>query len=305
MTTSGDIVGRFTNSPFHPPKEVLFLLENCSLAFLATANRECKPEQSIMFFTWDPQDKVIIFVTPRELKYRNIVENSNVCVLLHSFEGAASTRAAFESVLPVTINIYATAQTATGETEERYRKLHMERHPKYSGAFQGEDKAVVYCKVNNVRLVTVKGEIAYWSKEEVDIIDPTNIDSNSNIMGQEDQYQPQPYGTSHPYAPVSHTQPLLNPAPVYGTTYIVQQNVQSVYHDPYDTVYVAYRPRFYRTMSPAAAKIFIIFFVFFCLCSLALAIGLPLFFFVFASSSSSDSSSSSSNTTHCSSYTSE
>ncbi|KAL0489685.1 pyridoxamine 5'-phosphate oxidase [Acrasis kona] len=145
------------------PHHVLFLLENCSLSFLATADKECKPEQSLMFFTWCPQDQVVIFVTPKEVKYRNMTENSNICVLLHSFEGLASTVAAFDGV----------AQTANGEEDRRYRELHSVKHPKYASAFQGEDKAVVYFEINKARLVTVKGEICYW-------VNPLNAEALNN-----------------------------------------------------------------------------------------------------------------------------
>ena len=75
-----------------------------------------------MFFSFDEKSQQIVFSTPKDLKYRNMVANPRVSVLLHNFEGNAATQSLFSGVRPLAVTLYGVAKIAGGEEEKQGRK---------------------------------------------------------------------------------------------------------------------------------------------------------------------------------------
>merc|ERR1711907_69832 len=135
-----------------------FLLQNCPLSFLATSLGG-HSELSLMFFTFFKNESLVLFSTARggDRKFQYIMKNPNVAVLLHNFEGIAAETALLGSVPPVSATLYGTAAVASGEKAELYRKIQEEAHPRYAGAFQGKDKAILAISTTELLVVDVNG----------------------------------------------------------------------------------------------------------------------------------------------------
>ncbi len=144
------------------PEEFLFLAEHCQLCFLTTS-RDNSPDIHIMFFTYHKKDNVVILTTKKDKKYEDIVGNPNVSVLLHSFEGRASTQCSFQDQRPASATVYAKAYFADSEKDLEYRKTQIEEHPNWGDAFRGVEKAVIVIPVEKLLIVDVKGKVTRWN----------------------------------------------------------------------------------------------------------------------------------------------
>ena len=145
------------------PEEFLFLTEHCQLCFLTTSEDNI-PDIHIMFFTYDKKDNVVILTTKKDKKYNDIVKNPNVSVLIHSFEGRASTQCSFQELRPASATIYAKAYFPNEEKHLEYRKIQIENHPKWGYAFMGEEKVVIVIPIENLLIVDVRGKVTKWKK---------------------------------------------------------------------------------------------------------------------------------------------
>ena len=145
------------------PEDFLFLAENCQLCFLTTS-RNNEPDIHIMFFSYHKEDKVVILTTKKDKKYQDIELNSNVSVLLHSFEGRASTQCSFEDIKPSSVTIYSKAYFPDSIKDAEYRKTQIECHPKWGDAFRGEEKGVIVIPIDKLLIVNVKGKVTRWEK---------------------------------------------------------------------------------------------------------------------------------------------
>ncbi len=145
------------------PKEFLFLSEHCQLCFLTTSHDNF-PDIHIMFFTYHSDDNVVILTTKKDKKYQDITENPNVSVLLHSFEGRASTQCSFQNEKPTSATIYAKAYFSNKEKDIEYRESQVKAHPKWGDAFRGDDKVVIVIPVEKLLIVDVLGKVIRWEK---------------------------------------------------------------------------------------------------------------------------------------------
>lgn len=143
------------------PEEFLFLTEHCQLCFLTTSN-ENVPDIHIMFFSYHIKDNVVILTTKKDKKFNDIVKNPNVSVLIHSFEGRASTQCSFQEQRPASATIYSKAYFPEGEKLLEYRKTQFETHPKWGDAFMGDEKAMIIVPIDNLLIVDVKGKVTKW-----------------------------------------------------------------------------------------------------------------------------------------------
>ena len=147
-----------------PPAEFLFLTEFSQLCFLTTC-RDNSPDIHIMFFTYHQKDNVVILTTEKDKKSEDIEINPNISVLIHSFEGWASTQCAFQDFRPASATIYAKAYFASKEKDEEYRMAQITSHPKWGESFRGEDKCVIVVPVDKLLIVDVKGKITRWENK--------------------------------------------------------------------------------------------------------------------------------------------
>lgn len=145
------------------PEEFLFLSEHCQLCFLTTC-RDNVPEIHIMFFTYHYKDNVVILTTKKDKKYEDIIQNSNVSVLLHSFEGRASTQCSFQDTKPSSATISSKAYFPDAVKDLEYREAQIIAHPKWGDAFRGEEKVVIVIPVEKLLIVDVKGKVTRWEK---------------------------------------------------------------------------------------------------------------------------------------------
>ena len=145
------------------PEEFLFLTEHCQLCFLTTS-RDNIPDIHIMFFTYHHKDNVIILTTKKDKKYEDIVLNPNTSILIHSFEGRASSQCSFQDQKPASATVYSKACIPSPEKEKEYRQTQINAHPKWGDAFRGEEKAVIAFPVEKLLIVDVKGKVTRWSK---------------------------------------------------------------------------------------------------------------------------------------------
>jgi len=143
------------------PEEFLFLTEHCQLCFLTTSNENI-PDIHIMFFTYDIKDNVVILTTKKDKKYEDIVKNPKINVLIHSFEGRASTQCSFQEQRPASATIYSTAYFPEKEKVLEYRKTQIETHPKWGEAFMGEEKVMIVVPIEKLLIVDVKGKVTKW-----------------------------------------------------------------------------------------------------------------------------------------------
>ena len=92
-----------------------------------------------MFFTYHKEDKVVLLTTDYQgKKYTDIVENPNVSVLLHSFEGKAATQSSFVAQKPCSVTLYSKAYFADGEKDAEFKQTCSEAHPNWGEAFKGD-----------------------------------------------------------------------------------------------------------------------------------------------------------------------
>jgi hypothetical protein len=159
----GDNEGCDSKNLLNIPEEFAFLSEHCQLCFLTTS-RENIPDIHIMFFTYDPEDNVVILTTKKDKKYEDIVLNPNVSVLLHSFEGRASTQCSFQGQKPASATVYAKAYFTNELKDQEYRQKQISAHPKWGDAFRGDDKVVIVVPVESLLIVDVKGKTVRWNK---------------------------------------------------------------------------------------------------------------------------------------------
>jgi hypothetical protein len=143
------------------PEEFLFLSEHCQLCFLTTC-RDNIPDIHMMFFTYYPKDNTIILTTKKDKKYEDIVMNPNVSVLLHSFEGRASTQCSFQDQKPSSATVYSKALFPDISQDKEYRQKQISAHPKWGDAFRGDDKVVISVPVEKLLIVDVKGKVTRW-----------------------------------------------------------------------------------------------------------------------------------------------
>lgn len=145
------------------PDQFTFLSEHCQLCFLTTS-RENKPDIHIMFFSYHKEDNVIILTTKRDKKYEDITINPHVSLLLHSFEGRASTQCSFQDQKPASVTVYGKAYFPNELKDSEYRQVQINSHPKWGDAFRGDDKIVIALPVEEILIVDVKGKVTRWKK---------------------------------------------------------------------------------------------------------------------------------------------
>jgi len=153
------------DSDLNLPEEFLFLAEHCQLCFLTTCN-DNTPDIHIMFFTYHPEDNVIILTTKKDKKYEDIVANPNVSILLHSFEGRASTQCSFQDQRPASATVYSKAFFPEDIMDKDYRLWQINAHPKWGDAFRGQDKVVIAFPVEKLLIVDVKGKVTRWQRSQ-------------------------------------------------------------------------------------------------------------------------------------------
>jgi hypothetical protein len=92
-------------------------------------------------------------------KFKALVENPNVAILLHDFGGGGA-----EATNSLSVTLYGTAHVceAGGEQEARLRSLHLARNPSYRVFIEGEDIAVLAVQLSLARMCDTADKVTCW-----------------------------------------------------------------------------------------------------------------------------------------------
>ncbi|MFW9786565.1 MAG: pyridoxamine 5'-phosphate oxidase family protein [Candidatus Thorarchaeota archaeon] len=83
----------FTKSTKKIPRPALDILRDGFFAYLGTAEPECDPHLTAMFFIWDDDSESIYLVSTRQSrKVRNIRRNTRVCVTVDERDARSPAR---------------------------------------------------------------------------------------------------------------------------------------------------------------------------------------------------------------------
>ena len=152
-----------------------FLLESSTLCTLATVGHDtgasdfdAYPETSLMFFTWVPEERAIVFTTPTEglhgghdLKFRNIQRTPKVSMLFHNFDGGAASSAMFHSRAGLAVTAYGHARVLRGEEDATFRAMLLRRTAANNGGayIKPDSSVIVKVDIEGWLAVTINGEV--------------------------------------------------------------------------------------------------------------------------------------------------
>mmetsp|Transcript_27635 Transcript_27635/g.43505 ORF Transcript_27635/g.43505 Transcript_27635/m.43505 type:complete len:218 (+) Transcript_27635:36-689(+) len=152
------------------PKEVVDLLSIARLCYLSTSDGRT-PHLSLMNFTYNQEDEVIIMSTRRDTKKFELLHgtNNNVAVLVHDFPHVRD-QAVEESVGRAggqnwSITLNGICNIASGAKEAEYRDLHLKNNPECPQFIVGENIAIIAVSITSARICNISDHVTYWSKD--------------------------------------------------------------------------------------------------------------------------------------------
>ena len=172
------------------PDEVVQLLRSSVLCYLSTL-ADGAPHLSLMNFTYCPADEKIIMSTRRDTtKYRALLKNKRVAVLIHDFPAeerqraaAASARAAGHSgdyAQTYSVTLYGSVQVETGAAAERYRAMHLERNGAGQRQFiVGDNIGIITVLVDKARICNQADKVRIWDASAPVVQSPSECDVDS------------------------------------------------------------------------------------------------------------------------------
>jgi nitroimidazol reductase NimA-like FMN-containing flavoprotein (pyridoxamine 5'-phosphate oxidase superfamily) len=113
-------------------------------AVLATSS-EKEPYASLIAYALTPDTAGIVFATPRlTRKYRNIIKNRNICLLIDTRTNSAGDYMKAES-----ISVLGRAQVMkSGRTRDELIKTFLRKHPELKDFIHAPSTALVFMKIN-------------------------------------------------------------------------------------------------------------------------------------------------------------
>jgi len=155
------------------PPEIVQLLRSCVLCYLSTL-ADGAPHLSLMNFTYLPDDQKIIMSTRRDTtKYRAILANKRVAVLIHDFPSEVRERAAAASARAAgaalgghtySVTLYGEVQVEVGAEAERFRAAHLSRNgPEQQQFIVGDDIAILSVLVDSARICNQQDKVQHWA----------------------------------------------------------------------------------------------------------------------------------------------
>ena len=172
------------------PDEVVQLLRSSVLCYLSTL-ADGAPHLSLMNFTYCPADEKIIMSTRRDTtKYRALLKNKRVAVLIHDFPAeerqraaAASAKAAGRSgdyAQTYSVTLYGSVQVEAGAAAERYRALHLERNGAGQRQFiVGDNIGIITVLVDKARICNQQDKVRIWDASAPVVQSPSECDVDS------------------------------------------------------------------------------------------------------------------------------
>ena len=157
-----------TRPPFLP--EIVTLLKSSVLCYLSSLTDTGSPHLSLMNFTYSPEDEKIIMSTRRDTtKYRAVLRDRRVAVLVHDFPAAhlervAAARSSGEKEGETfSITLYGTVKVETGADAEKYRAAHLDRNPDQRQFIVGAGIAVLTILVDSAKICNQADQVKHWN----------------------------------------------------------------------------------------------------------------------------------------------
>lgn len=133
-------------------------------AVLSTA-AEGLPYSSLVAFALTPDSEGIVFATPKaSRKYRNILENENVSLLIDTRSNSSTDYLVAEAI---TVE-GAASPVRRGRRREELSRLLTEKHPPLLDFALSEDTALVYVDIRSCVHVTGFQRVTRWIREPGD-----------------------------------------------------------------------------------------------------------------------------------------
>jgi len=172
------------------PEEVVQLLRSSVLCYLSTLS-DGAPHLSLMNFTYCPADEKIIMSTRRDTtKYRALLQNKRVAVLIHDFPDQERERAAAAAASAkkagkngnyaqtYSVTLYGSVQVETGAAAGRYRALHLERNANQRQFIVGDNIGILTVLVDTARICNQQDQVHSWEAKPV-VRSPSDGDVDS------------------------------------------------------------------------------------------------------------------------------
>jgi len=142
------------------------------------SNGEISLEQSLMFFTFSKEDRLILFSDQHnDKKTVHIASSPNVAIMLNSFEGQTATNTLLANQTPFAMTVYGKAKIVakSDPNEKRFREFQQAANPLFAGAFQGAGTSVVIMTVDRVFMVATSGETCLIENPIAALLDNAEI----------------------------------------------------------------------------------------------------------------------------------
>jgi heme iron utilization protein len=143
------------------PKQMLVSFEDLRLAVLATSD-EGRPYASLIAFAFTPDCQTVIFATPKATrKYRNMMSQKSVSILIDNRSGNPEDLSRAEAV-----TLVGTARPVrTGARKEEYRKVFRKKHPRLASFIDDPGTALMAMIIEQAIHVTRFQDVSAWTKE--------------------------------------------------------------------------------------------------------------------------------------------
>jgi nitroimidazol reductase NimA-like FMN-containing flavoprotein (pyridoxamine 5'-phosphate oxidase superfamily) len=136
------------------------IIEANRFAVLATES-DSQPHASLVAVTAAEDDKNLIFATYRSTrKYTNLIHNGKVAILFEN-RNIINTH---ENEIHV-LTAFGYASEVNTEEAERYRHLHLLRHPELESFILNSDCAIFNVPVDAYQVVTGIDDVIWWKTD--------------------------------------------------------------------------------------------------------------------------------------------
>mmetsp|Transcript_4723 Transcript_4723/g.14782 ORF Transcript_4723/g.14782 Transcript_4723/m.14782 type:complete len:221 (+) Transcript_4723:217-879(+) len=161
------------------PPEIVALLTSSVLCYLSTL-ADGAPHLSLMNFTYCAEDEKIIMSTRRDTtKFRALLRNKRVAVLVHDFPAELRQRAATVTSRATggadesygqtySVTLYGSVNVEEGAAAERYRAMHLARNgPDQKQFIVGDGIAIITILVDQARICNQQDKVHFWEARPV------------------------------------------------------------------------------------------------------------------------------------------
>jgi nitroimidazol reductase NimA-like FMN-containing flavoprotein (pyridoxamine 5'-phosphate oxidase superfamily) len=142
-------------------KQMLASFEDLRFAVLATSD-EGRPYASLIAFAFTPDCQTVIFATPKATrKYRNMMSQKSVSILIDNRSGTPEDLSRAEAV-----TLVGTARPVrAGARKEEYRKVFRKKHPRLASFIDDPGTALMAMLIEQAIHVTRFQDVSAWTKE--------------------------------------------------------------------------------------------------------------------------------------------